>query len=273
MAELTQKSSPQVFAPMVEEGEQELERSVSDLALSGLIAGLDIGFGPLAMAVVAGRLHELLHLSIAQALFFGGFLYPLGFVFVVMGRSELFTENTLTPVVGLLSGKGSVRKLVKRWSVVLLLNTAGAIIFSYLASHSTPLFGSFGPIYQQMGLPLVSHSFPQAVLLGIFAGWLIALMSWLIQASAGNGVKLVIIYLTTYLLVAMPLLHCVIGSIEVLLAMFAGAPITWAGWFLHFFLPAVIGNAIGGVVFVTGLKGVQAQRGLTDAEGRPSERR
>jgi formate/nitrite transporter FocA (FNT family) len=65
-----------------------LERSVGDLILSGLIAGLDIGFGPLAMAVVAGRLHTLLHLTVMQALFFGGFLYPLGFVLLSRGAQS-----------------------------------------------------------------------------------------------------------------------------------------------------------------------------------------
>jgi formate/nitrite transporter FocA (FNT family) len=110
-----------------------------------------------------------------------------------------------------------------------------------------------------MGLPLVSHSFLQAVLAAVFGGWLVALMAWLIEATRGSLTHLIIIYMLTYLLVGLDLYHCVIGSIDVLLAMFADAPITWARWLTAFLAPAVLGNAIGGVIFVTGLKGFQAR--------------
>lgn len=254
------QSVPEIFEPLVEEGEVELQRSLLDLALSGLIAGLDIGFGPLAMAVVAGRLHDAFHLSVMQAIFFGSFLYPLGFIFVVMGKSELFTENTVTPVAGILSGEGSVAKLARRWAVIIPCNLVGTVAFSLFASHTSVVFSaSYAPIYRAMGMALVSHSFLQATLAAVFGGWLVALMAWLMQAAKSNTAHLIIIYITTYLLVALELYHCIIGSIEVLLGMFAGAPITWATWFLSFVIPAVLGNAIGGVTFVTALKGFQAR--------------
>jgi formate/nitrite transporter FocA (FNT family) len=252
-------TAPEIFEPLVKAGEVELQRGPKDLALSGFIAGLDIGFGPLAMAVVAGRLHEAFHLAMAQTLFFGSFLYPLGFVVVVMGQSELFTENTLTPVAGLLAGEGSVGKLAKRWAIVLACNTVGTVVFSLVAAHTSIVFAPYGPIYRAMGMPLVSHSFLQATLAAVFGGWLVALMAWLIEATRGSLTHLIIIYMLTYLLVGLDLYHCVIGSIDVLLAMFAGAPITWARWLTAFLAPAVVGNAIGGVIFVTGLKAFQAR--------------
>lgn len=259
MASATDKSAPEVFEPLVQEGEDELQRSFPDLVLSGLIAGLDIGFGPLAMAVVAGRLHALLHLSVAQALFFGSFLYPLGFIFVIAGRSELFTENTLTPVVGILAGRGSVRKVARRWAIVLTCNILGTVIFSLLVAHATIVFQPYTAIYRAMGMDLVSHPFLQAVLAGIFGGWLVALLAWLLEATEGSAAHFLMTYVVTYLLVALTLYHSVIGSIDVLLAMFAGAPITWLQWLTAFLLPAVIGNTIGGVVVVTALKGFQAR--------------
>jgi len=259
MTSATKKSPTEIFEPIVEEGAQELQRSVPDLILSGLIAGLDIGFGPLAMAVVAGRLHLLLHLTVSQALFFGGFLYPLGFVFVIAGRSELYTENMLTPVAGILTGDGTVAKVLRRWSIVLVCNIAGTIIFSTLVSRTSVVFDAYKPIYREMGVSLTSHSFFVAVLAGVFGGWLIALLSWLLQATEGSTAHFIMTYVVTYLLVALLLYHCVIGSIEVLLAIFAGAPITWIDWLTRFLIPAVIGNTIGAVVFVTALKGFQAR--------------
>jgi len=255
----TKKSAPQVFEPLVEEGGIELQRSTPDLIFSGLIAGLDIGFGPLAMAVVAGRLHTLLHLTVTQAIFFGGFLYPLGFIFVIAGRSELYTENTLTPVVGILTGEGTVGKVIRRWSIVLVCNIIGSIIFSVLVAHTGIVFDPYTAIYREMGMGLVTHPFLQAALAGVFGGWLVALLSWLLQATEGSATHFLMTYVVTYLLVGLTLYHCVIGSTEVLLGMFAGAPITWLTWLTSFLLPAVIGNTVGAVVFVTALKGFQAR--------------
>ena len=124
MAVNKQQEVQDVFEPLVEEGEAELQRPLLDLTISGLIGGLDIGFGPLAMGVVTGRLHAAFHLTIEAALFWGNFLYPLGFVIVIMGKAELFTENTLTPVAGLLSGVGSLDKLLRRWAIILATNIA-----------------------------------------------------------------------------------------------------------------------------------------------------
>jgi formate/nitrite transporter FocA (FNT family) len=253
------QSAAEVYRPLVEEGQGQLERPWLDLSLSGLIAGLDIGFGPLAMAVVAGRLHTDFHLSIASALFFGAFLYPLGFVFVIMGKSELFTENTLAPVAGVLTGSGSLVRLARSWSVILSANIAGTIIFSLLASHVAPVFTPYREVYRAMGTDLVSQPFLQAMLAGVFGGWLVALIAWLIESTKGSTVHFIIIYVVAYLLVGLALYHSIIGSIEVLLGMFAGAPITWVDWLTRFLIPAVLGNAIGGVFFVAGLKGFQAR--------------
>lgn len=248
----------EVFDPLAEEGEDILRRSVFDLSISGLIAGLDIGFGPLAMSVFAGRLHALFHVTVEQALFYGAFLYPLGFVFVIMGKSELFTEDTLAPVAGMLHDVRNVGMLIRSWIPIAGSNIAGAIIFSLFISQIGPVWSEYQPIYRAMGTPLVSQSFLQALLAAILAGWLVALIGWLIESTKGSIVHFFIIYVIAYLLVALTLFHSIIGSIEVLVAMFAGAPITWGDWLTRFLVPALIGNAIGGAVFVTGLKGFQA---------------
>ncbi|MBV9280285.1 MAG: formate/nitrite transporter family protein, partial [Chloroflexi bacterium] len=205
----------EVFEPLVREGAGQLQRSSWDLALSGLIAGLDIGFGPLAMAIVAGRLHALFHLSVMQALFFGGFLYPLGFVFVIMGKSELFTENTLAPVAGLLTGSSTITLLARSWALILGLNTAGTIIFSLFVAHVDLLFVPYKDVYRTMGMALVGQDFLQATLAGVFGGWLVALIAWLVESTKGSIVHFVIIYVVAYLLVGLTLYHSVIGSIEV----------------------------------------------------------
>ena len=160
--------------------------------LSGLIAGLDIGFGPLAMAVVAGRVHALFHVGIGQAIFFGSLLYPLGFVFVIAGRSELYAENTLAPLAGVLSGTGTIAKVCKRWGIVLACNIAGVLIFSVLVSQTSVVFGPYKPIYEAMGVALIKQPFLQAVLAGVLAGWLVGLLSWLMRATEGSAAHFLI---------------------------------------------------------------------------------
>lgn len=248
----------EVYAPLAEAGVREVHRSSLDLSISGLIAGLDIGFGPLAMAVAAGRLHTAFHLPIDAAIFLGSFLYPLGFVFVILGKSELFTESTLAPVAGVLGHTSRVPDLLRTWVLILAFNMVGTIIFSVLASHVAVVFDPYRPIYRAMGMPEVRQSFGQAVLAGILAGWLVALIGWLIETTRGSIVHFIEIYAIGFIITSLTLLHSVIGSVEVLLAMFAGAPITWGTWLLVFLTPTVLGNIIGGVFFVTGLKGFQA---------------
>jgi formate/nitrite transporter FocA (FNT family) len=252
------QSVQEVFDPLAEEGQDILRRSVFDLSISGLIAGLDIGFGPLAMAVMAGRLHQVFHVSVEQGIFYGAFLYPLGFIFVIMGKSELFTEDTLAPVAGVLHDVRNVGQLIRSWIPIAGANIAGAILFSLFISQIGPVWNDYRPIYRAMGTPLVSQPFLQAFLAAILAGWLVALIGWLIESTKGSIVHFFIIYVVAYLLVALTLIHSIIGSIEVLTAMFAGAPITWMDWLTRFLIPALIGNAIGGAVFVTGLKAFQA---------------
>jgi formate/nitrite transporter FocA (FNT family) len=253
------QSVSEVYTPLVEKGQEELDRSTLDLSVSGFIAGLDIGFGPLAMGIVAGRLHQSFGLTIEEALFLGSFLYPLGFVLVIMGKSELFTENTLAPVAGMVRGSGTVRALARIWAVILSTNVAGTIVFSLLVSRISGVFDPYRSVFQAMGTPLVGEPFLQVVLSGILGGWLVALIAWLIQSTKGSTVHFIVIYVIAYLLVGLTLFHSIIGSIEVLLGMFAGAPITWGMWITKFLIPAVLGNAIGGVVFVTALKGFQAR--------------
>jgi formate/nitrite transporter FocA (FNT family) len=144
------------------------------------------------------------------------------------------------------------------------------VVFTLFAAHTALVFpDAYKPIYRAMGMHLVSYSFLQAVLAGIFGGWLVALMSWLVDSSKSPITKIVFIYLTTYLLVALQLYHCIIGSIEVLLAIPAGAPIDVTRWLTAFLLPAVIGNTLGGVILVTALKGYQARSGKTGAPPHP----
>ena len=130
-----------------------LERPIGALFMSGLSAGLDVGFSLLLMAVMwtlaQGRLSEpVVTILVAN-------MYSVGFIFVVMGRSELFTEQTTLAVLPVLSGEGSVRGLLRLWAVVYVANQIGAAIFAVMATQIGPALGviqvgAFGHIAWQL---------------------------------------------------------------------------------------------------------------------------
>jgi formate/nitrite transporter FocA (FNT family) len=238
------------------EGAHELRRRTSDLAVSGLIAGLDIGFGPLAMAFVAGHLSG--HVEPQIAFLIGALLYPIGFTFVVLGRSELFTEQTLTPVVALFAGKGSLHDLLRYWIVVFLMNQVGVALFALGLANAGPIVADYLPIYDDAVKKLLAPDFRYVFLSAIAAGWVIAILAWLIEVVDSSLARIVCIWVASIFIVLGPLHHSIVGSGEVLVAVFSGQA-TIVDWLVRFLLPATLGNVVGGVVFVSGLKWAQTR--------------
>ena len=230
-----------------EEGERELNRPSRALALSGLAAGLSMGFS----LVAQGLLHAYLPAAPWRPLI-DNLGYSVGFFIVVMGRQQLFTENTLTAMLPLLAHPDwhTFFKVARLWLVILVANLVGALIFATIVEH-TAIFpaniqASFGEIAQHS----LRGGFGLTILRGIFAGWLIALMVWLLPAS--ESTKLHIIILLTYLVALGGFAHIIAGSVDVLYLVNTGA-VSWDGYLLGFMLPTLIGNIIGGVSLVAAL--------------------
>ena len=230
-----------------EEGERELSRPPRALALSGLAAGLSMGFS----LVSQGLLHAYLPAAPWTPLV-DNLGYSVGFFIVVLGRQQLFTENTLTAMLPLFTHPDwqTLWKVARLWLVVLVANIVGALIFAAIIAH-TAIFPA--TIQQSLG-EIAHHSlrggFGLTILRGIFAGWLIALMVWLLPAS--EGTKLHIVILLTYLVALGNFSHIIAGSVDVLYLVNTGA-VSWGGYLLGFMLPTLIGNIIGGVSLVAAL--------------------
>jgi formate/nitrite transporter FocA (FNT family) len=110
----------QIYERTREEGRRRLSRPVLELAATALVGGFDVAFGiavyGLTAAAVAPRAGTgVAHLS-------GSIGFGIAFVFIVVGRSELFTENFLVPITGLSRRRDSWLKLGELWAVSLVLN-------------------------------------------------------------------------------------------------------------------------------------------------------
>ncbi|MGH7105426.1 MAG: formate/nitrite transporter family protein [Acetobacteraceae bacterium] len=250
--ETPQKSYHTILEQHVAQAQEELERPAGGLLLSSLSAGLDLGFGPLLMAVLltlSGGTwpHPVTGAVLAAA-------YTVGFVFVVLGRSALFTEQTTSAVLPVLARRASLLQLARLWSLVLVGNIAGGTLFAlFLATLGLHLHivdaAAFGTIAHKL------LDVPWWTMWGsaVVAGWLMGLLAWLMAASRDTIGQIVFVSMTTFLIGIAGFHHSIAGTIEVLLALFAKAGPTWADYG-RFISAAAVGNAVGGVLFVAILK-------------------
>ncbi|WAJ28946.1 formate/nitrite transporter family protein [Antarcticirhabdus aurantiaca] len=226
------------------EGERELERSAVALMMSGLAAGLSIGFSVVVPAILMVALPDTSWEHLLTSLG-----YTVGFLIVVLGRQQLFTENTLTPVLPLLRGP-SWRRLglvLRLWAIVLASNIVATWIFSAVLAY-TPVFDpETKEALAEFSRTTMASPFWTTFLKAVFAGWLIALMVWLMPASGDS--KPFVIVIVTYVVAMGQFAHIIAGSVEASFLVHIGAA-TLRDYAGMFFLPTLLGNMLGGVALV-----------------------
>ena len=237
------------------EGEEELKRSSSALAWSGLAAGLSMGFSLVAEGLLAAYLPQSQWAPLVTKLG-----YSVGFLIVVLGRQQLYTETTVTVILPLLSRRNVATALsvLRLWIIVLLANLAGTYLFALCVGR----ISIFTPHVQQMLLDVSQGSmqggFGVIFMRAVFAGWLIALMVWLLPGAESARVSIIIII--TYLIGLGGFNHVIAGSTKVMFLVVSGAA-TWSSYAFRFFLPTLLGNIVGGVSLVAFLGHAQVVAG------------
>jgi formate/nitrite transporter FocA (FNT family) len=240
----SRRTAAQIFADAVEVGEEELKRSSPGLAFSGFAAGLGMGLsglGSAAVLVVAGHGEK--------AALLAALLYPLGFIAVIVGRAQLFTENTLFPVILVLDRRRHVLNTLRLWVVVFAANLLGALLFAALMVVVDTLTPSLRHSLEHLGTQAAAGSWSSLFWKGIAGGWIIALVAWLVTASRDTSAQVVLIWLATFVIGAAHLAHCIAGSTEILAGVLGGH--VAVGTFFYWLSAATLGNALGGVVMVS----------------------
>jgi formate/nitrite transporter FocA (FNT family) len=237
------------------DGDTEFERSASALATSGLAAGLSMGFSFIGEGVLRRYLPDAPWRPLIAK-----FGYSLGFLIVIIGRQQLFTENTLTAVLPVLARRNwqSLLRMMRLWAIVLAANLLGAHIVAWVLGNT----GAFAPetqnVFAQIGRESMNVTPHEAVLRGIFAGWLIAMLVWMRAAISTGQIPLIVIM--TYFVALGSFTHVIAGSIEVLFLVMTGA-LPWLTWLTHYMLPVLLGNTIGGVSLVAVVNHAQVVAG------------
>jgi formate-nitrite transporter family protein len=225
-----------------DQGEDELERSAGGLAWSGVAAGLSIGFSFLAQATLQARLPDAPWRPLVA-----GFGYSAGFLIVILGRQQLFTETTLTAVIPVLTRR-DVRTLLlalRVWTIVLVANLAATWVFAFMSAVPDIFPPATLQAMGELSAHTMDQSFWQTVLTGGSAGWLIGLMVWLLPSADAS--RALIIILLTYVIAICQFPHIIAGSVEAAFGVFTGHA-TLEDYLFRFLVPTFIGNAIGGTM-------------------------
>ncbi len=163
---------------------------------------------------------------------------------MILGRQQLFTENTLTVILPLLRKRDlrTFGNVVRLWSIVLAANLVGGFLIAWLLGHTNAVNPNVRQAMKEVGLLSMNHDFLTLLVRGIFAGWLIALMVWLLPFAETARVGVII--LITYVVGIGEFSHIVAGSVDSFYL--GGTGVKTFGQYFAYMVPILIGNIIGG---------------------------
>jgi formate/nitrite transporter FocA (FNT family) len=252
-AELGETDAPaedevaQAFDKIVSEGAQRLHRRWREVLATGLAGGLEIAVGVLALlAVLEATGSELL----------AGLAFSVGFIALMLGRSELFTEGFLVPVTAVFAGRASTAQLAKLWAGTLVANLVGGWLVMWVVVAAFPELTDTAveSAVHFVEAPLDA----QTVCLAFLAGSVITLMTRMQHGAESETGKIVASVIGGFLLAGLMLFHSVLDSLLIFGALHAGAPFGYADW-LGWFWYTVLLNMAGGLFVVTLIRLVRSK--------------
>jgi len=250
------RTAQEIFQHVENNAHDEVRRSPHALAFSGFAGGISMGLTGLGVASALAALP-----ASPNREFLAYLLYPIGFIAVIIGRAQLFTENTLYPVALILSERRHFVDTLRLWTLVFTFNILGAIAFAALAILTDALPPGIHKELVQLGIAGSQVGFAHVFWSGVIGGWIIALVAWMVTASHWTIGQIAVIWLLTFVVGIGHFAHCIASSGEIMSAVFAGqVPFVH---YLHWLWLATAGNIIGGVLIVTLLNFGQVKVGET----------
>jgi formate-nitrite transporter family protein len=186
-------------------------------------------------------------------------MYPLGFIAVIIGRAQLFTENTLYPVILVLDEHRHVLNMLRLWGIVFVSNVFGALLFAALAVRTSALRPEYAQELMKLGMTALQSDTSHIFWSGVIGGWLIALVAWMVSASHWTIGQIAIVWMVTFTVGLGHFAHCIATSGEILAAVCGGQ--ASVGQYAHWLLFATLGNIVGGVMIVSLLNYGQVKAG------------
>ena len=249
------------FHSTVEEGYLRLHRTWPGLFATGVVGGIDVATGVFAIMLVDTLTgNELL----------AGLAFSIGFIALILAKSELFTENFLMPIAAAVARKTGPLPVIRLWASTAVANLVGGWVLTGVVMASMPQLApsavKLGQHFVKVGIGF--ESFASAIL----GGALITLMTWMEQGTNEVVGKIVAAIGTAFLLATAGLFHAIVLSVDMFAGLHAGAPYGYAEWF-KLFLWASWGNILGGLGLVTALRLTQVGAKKIAHERRETEER
>lgn len=241
---LHRPTAVEIYEQVLRSARHELDRPAFNLAVSGFACGILMGLTGLSVGIVLALLG-----SSPGARLVADCFYPIGFIAVILGRAQLFTENTLYPVALALAEKGHVLHTLWLWAIVLPSNLLGAYVFALMAVRTSAVHPDVIAAMSSLGLQASAPAWGHIFWGAVFGGWIIATVAWLVSSSRSITGSLLLIWILAFVVGAGGFAHCIASSGEILAAVLHGD--VAASRYFYWLLPAILGNIVGGVVLVT----------------------
>ncbi len=267
-APLTQfKTSKELEYGYMKAGIKKANTNKTTLFILGIFAGMFIAFGA-ACSMAAS--HGIADAGLAKLA--AGVIFPVGLMLIVLVGGELFTGDCLM-ILGVMHGKYSIERMVKKLTVIWASNFVGALIVVFLIAFSAQqeMSGSMLGAYTiKIAYSKASLSFLNAFISGIACN--IIVCATVLMAYGANDVigKIGAIFFPILLFVVGGFEHCVANMYYLpagLLAMcnerYLALAIETYGLsadqlgtlnisaiFMNNLLPVTLGNIVGGTVFI-----------------------
>ncbi|CAA9554422.1 MAG: hypothetical protein AVDCRST_MAG79-2964 [uncultured Thermoleophilia bacterium] len=262
------RNPSEIWDETVDEGERRLRRGTAGLLSTGIFGGVDVMLAVLALTVVTGALSVALPEQIAHiggSLFFG-----IGLVTLVIGRSELFTENFLVPVGTVLRRRASVLDLARLWAVTMAGNLIGLAVLAAMLTRAGLVPPETWEAAGTLADTIDERNLLAAFLSAVLAGTVMTLFTWVAHAVELDVSRIALAMLIGFLLAAPSLNHAIVAAGEVTFGVLAGTAAAADWGTLAWNIPvSVVGNLAGGLGFVTLARLLQArgEPGAPDSSG------
>ena len=249
-----------VYERAKDEGRRRLFMSPLDQVATGFIAGVTIIFGIVALGVTVAVVEPAFNSELASLA--GALAFGIGLVFLIVGRSELFSENFFDPVATAIDepGAGVWGRLVRLWLVILVLNFVGGAVLIAVLTVDGALPDGAGPALVHVAEEIAAKTWAATVARAVLAGALITLLSYMLKAVDTVAARILVAYMVGFFLAVGPFDHVVVSGLHVLYGVWASDSVTYADLARNLTL-STVGNLVGGLFLITLTHTAQAKSG------------
>ncbi len=235
-------STDEIYERVLIEADEEISRDVRELFFSGVAAGFAI---TITVLLYASLTHSTGGIPVVGAL-----LYPIGFIYIILGNYQLYTENTLPPVALTLDRLASIPAMLGMWVTVLAGNLVGGTVGAVLLAYGGVMSPDVAATLSSIAMTGIETAWFDLFFKAVFAGLIVAGVVWVDFGVMNSTTRFLLVYVAFLAIPLGGLFHVVVASTEVMYLVFLGEIGLLYGA-THFALPVLLGNTVGGVVLVT----------------------